>query len=103
MYTTLFDRVVNTLTEAFLRPDTFAAHYGAIIGLQMLGPHVVSEVLMTNIHKYVSIISPKLWEKKFSIEQLEAWRCYDALLVFQFRNLPNLIACIWQILSKDGC
>eukprot|EP00741_Cyanophora_paradoxa_P023641 tig00021608_g22835.t1 len=62
-YRTLVPRITRTLVAALLdfgKPLT--THYGAIIGLAHLGPHVLHSILMPNVPAYMRILAAEVPE-----------------------------------------
>lgn len=62
-YTTLLPRVTKTLAKALSYDSTsneikpFSTHFGAIVGLTLLGTNVIDSVLMPMLEPYLKFIS----------------------------------------------
>lgn len=72
----------RTLAKAFLdRSKPLATHYGAIVGLAALGPHVVRTLLVPHAEPYVTeVLQPALEEGASSARRAEAARCHATLV-----------------------
>lgn len=84
VYAILQTRITKTLLHALLGPDkSFPTNYGAIVGLNMLGPEVVKLFLIPSLFEF----NPKL-EKAlkspstngFSPEKFSAEKCFEAVV-----------------------
>lgn len=88
-YPNLQPRISKTLTKAFLDPKrSLTTHYGAIVGLTVLGTHVVRLLILPNLKMYLKLIEPALSQSDDINLSLEAQRCYAALLVHTLICLP---------------
>ncbi|CAH9063876.1 unnamed protein product [Cuscuta epithymum] len=82
VYHTLQPRVTRTLLHAFLDPTkALPQHYGAVQGLNALGPSVVQLLLLPNLEPYIKLLEPEmqLEKQKNEMKRHEAWRVYGAL------------------------
>jgi transcription initiation factor TFIID subunit 6 len=92
-YTSLQPRITKTLAQAFLdNSKPLTTQYGAIVGLGSLGFHVIELLILPNIENYMQTLKPKLYLnsnnnnqnndniESESIQQMEANKCYQALL-----------------------
>eukprot|EP00761_Pharyngomonas_kirbyi_P000328 gb/GECH01000328.1/.p1 GENE.gb/GECH01000328.1/~~gb/GECH01000328.1/.p1 ORF type:complete len:572 (+),score=78.98 gb/GECH01000328.1/:1-1716(+) len=101
-YHTLQPRITKTMLHAFLdteRPHT--THYGAIVGLTALGPHVTQLLLLEpprscNLVVFVRMLGPHLLSDS-PVQRLEAMKCYGALL----RAATTLFVRIGRILNEE--
>ncbi|KAL0477594.1 transcription initiation factor TFIID subunit 6 [Acrasis kona] len=84
-YHTIQPRITKALLHAFLdpkRPRT--THYGAIVGITALGPHVSQLLFLepsknSNLRAYSRLLLPDM-ESRDAIVRHEALKCYGALL-----------------------
>jgi len=82
-YHTLEARVTKTLLKAFLDPlRPLPTHYGAIVGLSVLGYEVIRSMLLPNIKVYHKLIFDLLRrDPRTDVKSNEAHHCDGALLV----------------------
>eukprot|EP01027_Heterolobosea_sp_BB2_P017219 GEZU01024416.1.p1 GENE.GEZU01024416.1~~GEZU01024416.1.p1 ORF type:complete len:501 (-),score=37.46 GEZU01024416.1:103-1605(-) len=84
-YHTLQPRITKTLLMAFLDPSKpLTTHYGAIVGMNALGPHVTQLLLLeqarnSNLVAFSKLLEPEL-NSTNPARKLEALKCYGALL-----------------------
>lgn len=79
-YRDLQPRIIKTLLHAFLDPTKpMTTHYGAIVGLSLMGPLVIQSVLLPNMIAYLTLLLPELSSSN-EVKRLEANKCYEALL-----------------------
>jgi transcription initiation factor TFIID subunit 6 len=92
-YPTLQPRVTKTLLRAFLDPlKSYAANYGAIVGLSALGHEVVRVLLLPNISAFGEMLQedirvnidlePESEKAMKASRKFEAIKCHDAAVVF---------------------
>lgn len=82
-YQTLQPRVTRTLLRAFLDPSKpLTTHFGAIVGLGLLGPDVVKTILVPNMKAYLDVLMPEIRKPEtHPVKKMEAERCFMALNV----------------------
>ena len=79
-YHNLQPRITKTLFHAYLDTSKpLTTHYGAIIGLEALGPATVKMLLLPNISTYLKLLQPEL-NSENPVRVIEARKCYNALL-----------------------
>ncbi|EKX47505.1 transcription initiation factor TFIID, subunit TAF6 [Guillardia theta CCMP2712] len=78
-YSTLQQRITNTLLHAFLEPTKpLTTHYGAIAGLAALGPQTMNQLIVPNAPAYASLLQKYTFDNH--IKRFEAIRVRGALL-----------------------
>jgi transcription initiation factor TFIID subunit 6 len=81
-YHTLQPRITKTLLRAFLDPARpLTTHYGAIIGLDKIGPEVTRVLVAPNIKFYSENCLKLALNSSNPMRVQEAMRCKEALLV----------------------
>jgi len=79
-YSNLQPRITRTLAKAFLDASKpLTTHFGAIVGLAKLGPHVVKALILPHLKPYMKLLEPE-FEADNPIKRLETRHCYGALL-----------------------
>jgi hypothetical protein len=81
-YSTLQPRISKTLHEAFINPKRpLTTSYGAIVGITKLGPLVVELLLLPELQTFIGRLQQLLETGQNPIKQLEAQKCFGAILV----------------------
>jgi len=79
-YPNLQSRIAKTLLRAFLDPNKpLTTHYGAILGLGVLGREVVRSLLIPNVKAYGQLLQPTLGDRNEQ-KRMEAERVQGALV-----------------------
>lgn len=84
-YHTLEKRITKTLLHCLLDPNKpRTSHYGSIIGITSLGPHLTQLLLLnpienSNLKIFYQFLEPELYSNNY-IKRTEAFMCYNALL-----------------------
>ena len=74
-YTTLLPRVTKTLAKALSYDSStneikpFSTHFGAIVGLTLLGTNVIDSVLMPMLENYLKFISDNEYSENLGTQQ----------------------------------
>ncbi|KAL0091242.1 TATA box binding protein associated factor [Phycomyces blakesleeanus] len=80
-YHTLQPRITKTLLRALLDPARpLTTHYGAIVGLDQLGPEVTRVLVAPNIKFYAETCLKSALVSSSPIRKLEAQKCKEALV-----------------------
>jgi hypothetical protein len=102
-YHTLQPRITKTLLHAFLDPSKpLTTHYGAIMGLGMLGKEVVRVLLLPNVKAYGKLIESDL--RKVSQDNdraAEAQKCVDVLTEIVARYLREELVADYRLQYPD--
>ncbi len=77
---TLEARIAKTLVKTLSTPKAFGPQYGSILGFAVLGPRVISVVLMPLLQDYCVMLEDVLGGKDSAENQRDAKRCWNALL-----------------------
>jgi transcription initiation factor TFIID subunit 6 len=91
-YHSLKPRITRTLLHAFLDPSkSYSTHYGALVGLQALGPEVIKSLVFPNLKAYETIA-----------EQIHVRDASDMDIIHERRFTLNAIkACIHTVLISE--
>lgn len=81
-YSTLKPRITRALLKAYLdNKKPFTTHYGAIIGLSMMGREVVRTLVVPNLKIYTThLLEPALNDGDMSSRE-DAEKCLEAIMV----------------------
>jgi transcription initiation factor TFIID subunit 6 len=80
-YHTLQPRIAKTLLHAFLDPSKpLTTHYGAIIGLAMLGKEVIRLLLLPNVKVFSKFIEADFKGSKNDLRSMEVKKCTNLLI-----------------------
>jgi transcription initiation factor TFIID subunit 6 len=86
-YHTLQPRITKTLLRAFLDPARpLTTQYGAIIGLDKIGPEVTRVLVAPNIKFYSENCLQAAMNSTNPLRVQEAMKCKDALVVKYFQT-----------------
>lgn len=80
LYQNLQPRITKTLAKALLDPKRpLTTHYGAIRGLEALGPNVMRVLVLPHVPLFYQLLEPELQNTKNPTKRLEAEYCTGAL------------------------
>jgi len=82
-YSTLKPRITRALLKAYLdNKKPFTTHYGAIVGLRVMGREVVRSLLVPNLRLYAEVVlAPALGEEGNISVREDAENVFDAIMV----------------------
>jgi len=82
-YSTLKPRITRALLKAFLdNKKPFTTHYGAIIGLTVMGKEVVRTLVVPNLKIYSEhLLQPALSDDGDIAQRNDAEKCLEAIMV----------------------
>ena len=85
-YSTLKPRITRALLKAFLdNKKPFTTHYGAIIGLTVMGREVVRTLVVPNLKIYSEhLLQPALSDEADIAQRNDAEKSLEAIMVFSF-------------------
>ena len=85
-YSTLKPRITRALLKAFLdNKKPFTTHYGAIIGLTVMGREVVRTLVLPNLKIYSEhLLQPALIDDGDIAQRNDAEKSLEAIMVFCF-------------------
>jgi len=85
-YSTLKPRITRALLKAFLdNKKPFTTHYGAIIGLTVMGREVVRTLVVPNLKIYSEhLLQPALSDEGDIAQRNDAEKSLEAIMVFSF-------------------
>jgi len=85
-YSTLKPRITRALLKAFLdNKKPFTTHYGAIIGLTVMGREVVRTLVVPNLKIYSEhLLQPALSDDGDIAQRNDAEKSLEAIMVFSF-------------------
>jgi len=83
-YSTLKPRITRALLKAFLdNKKPFTTHYGAIIGLTVMGREVVRTLVVPNLKLYSEyLLQPALSDDGDIAQRNDAEKCLESIMVF---------------------
>jgi len=92
-YASLQTRITKTLISALLDPSkSLPTHYGAIVGMTLLGPHVINALLFPNLPSYIPLLDEEMKRDNLHpIRKLEVAKVYGAIVVAAGRHVRNPI------------
>jgi len=102
-YSTLKPRITRALLKAYLdNKKPFTTHYGAIVGLTMMGREVVRTLVVPNLKIYAEhLLEPALNEGDLS-QRDDAEKVLEAIMVLWMSGILLTFRNLWMYLLRKS-